>query len=115
MPKLYIGAPMTMISAAFNSATNSSDSAKSAFSSVVLGSPRTAVAAVVSKWGGVAPLNHVPQCCGLLIFQWCNRLIYYFESYLQGCLIFNTNTFIEFPFNWCFIKSAVILSEILNR
>ena len=51
MPKLYIGAPITMISAAFNSATNSSDSAKSAFSSVVLGSPRTAVAAVASKWG----------------------------------------------------------------
>ena len=51
MPKLYIGDPMTMISAAFNSATNSSDSAKSAFSSAVLGSPRTAAAAVASKWG----------------------------------------------------------------
>ena len=51
MPKLYIGAPITIISAAFNSATNSSDKAKSAFSSAVLGSPRTAVAAVASKWG----------------------------------------------------------------
>jgi len=30
MPKLYIGAPMTMTSAAFNSATNSSDSANNA-------------------------------------------------------------------------------------
>ena len=51
MPRLYIGAPITRVSAFFNSETNSSESARSCFSSSFLGSPRTAVAAVASKYG----------------------------------------------------------------